>query len=97
MSKQPIKGREVGKPDRRQKLQRQDDKTKKVLRAQNMRKYEVTIIREIEYRAVIEVEAESEDVAQQMALNVADNGNPYSNRWLEDHVNSQSFKVKVIS
>ncbi len=63
----------------------------------DLKKYEVTIIREIEYRAVIEVEAESQDVAQQMAVAVADNGNPYSNRWQRDHVNSQTFRFKVIS
>lgn len=93
----PVKTREIRKPDRRHGgSRRQDDKTKAKLRVQNMRKYEVTILREIEYRAVIEVEAESEDVAKQMAQNIADNGNPYSNRWQEDHVLSQTFKVKVI-
>jgi hypothetical protein len=72
-----------------------NEKRKKPTRKQ-MRKYEVTITREIEHRAVVEVEAESDDVAQQMALNIADNGNPYSNRWVEGDLISQSIKTKVI-
>ena len=66
-------------------------------RALSMVKYEVTIVREVEHRAVIEVEAESEDVAKQMAETIADNGNPYSNRWVEGDCLSQNIKVKVIS
>lgn len=62
-----------------------------------LKKYEVTIVREIEHRAVIEVEAESEDVAKQMAENIADNGNPYSNHWVEGDTISQTTKVKVMS
>lgn len=62
-----------------------------------LKKYEVTILREIEYRAVVEVEAESEDVAQQMAVNTADHPHPHNRHWQEDHVLSQTFKVKVLS
>ena len=71
-------------------------KTKPKKQKLPMKKYEVTIIREVEYRAVIEVEAESFDVAKQMAINIADNGNPYSNRWVEGELMSQSFAVKVL-
>jgi hypothetical protein len=56
-----------------------------------LRKYEVTITREIEHRAVVEVEAENGDVAKQMAVNMADELGGY---WMEDHVTSETFKVK---
>lgn len=62
-----------------------------------MKKYQVTIIREIEHRAVVEVEAESIDVAKQMAMNIVDNTNPYQNCWREGDVVSQDFKVKEIA
>ena len=58
-----------------------------------MKKYEVRILREIEYRAVVEVEAESEDVAKQMAQNIADESGGY---FVEGDVLSQTFKVKVL-
>lgn len=61
-----------------------------------LQRYEVTIIREIEHRAVIEVEAESEDVAKQMAENLADNHNPYANYWVEGDCIDQTFKVKKL-
>lgn len=59
-----------------------------------MKRYEVTITREIEHRAVIEVEAESSDVAKQMADNIADD--PKGNHWREGDVIANSYKIKVI-
>ena len=59
-----------------------------------LKKYEVTMVREVEYRAVVEVEAESEDVAKQMAEAIADNG---SNRWVEGDCLSHTVMVKVTS
>lgn len=66
-----------------------------------LKKYEVTIEREIRHHAVVEVEAESVDVAKQMAVIVADNGNPYSNSysnyWTKGDTVSETIKAKVKS
>jgi hypothetical protein len=64
----------------------------KIKLTSQMRKYEVTIIREIEHRAVVELEAESEDVAKQMAENMADEGG--HSYWREGDTISQTFRVK---
>jgi hypothetical protein len=63
-------------------------------RKRELKKYTVTIIREIEHRAVVEdVVAESEDVAKQMAQEMADE--PRSGYWQENHVIAQTIRTKV--
>lgn len=90
------------KPDRRQSTRRQADKTKKRLASNKqpiarigntlLYKYEVTLTREIEHEAVVEVEAESEDVAKQLAEAMADA--PNARYWQEQSVIAFSSKVK---
>lgn len=58
-----------------------------------LKTYEVRLIREVEYHTVVEVEAESEDVAKDMAANEADSGRGY---WSEGACLSHSAKVKEI-
>jgi len=60
-------------------------------------RYEVTIIREIEHRAVVEVVAANVETAKEMAEAIADNGNPYSRYWVEGDCLSSSMKVKLLS
>lgn len=61
-------------------------------RKSKLSKYEVTIKREIEHVAVIEVEARSAEEAQGMAENEADEA--HSRHWREGDVLSQNIKVK---
>lgn len=62
----------------------------------SLKKYQVTIVREVEHRAVVDVEAETEteDVAKQMAEIVADE--PRSGCWVEGHVISSTIRAKEI-
>lgn len=57
-------------------------------------RYEVTIKREIEHRAVIEVEARSAEEAEQIAEAEADE--PNSGHWREGDIISASVKAKLI-
>lgn len=61
--------------------------------APNLKRYIVTIRREIEHRAEVEVEAESQDVAKQLAETVVDNHRP--SLWREGDVLSNTVTVKV--
>lgn len=69
-------------------------KKQKIPTIKNLTRYEVTIEREVRYRAVVEVEAENEDVAKDMAKNLADA--PRSGYWLEDACLSQTSKAKAL-
>lgn len=60
----------------------------------SLKKYQVTIVREVEHRAVVDVEAETEDVAKQMAEIVADE--PRSGCWVEGHIISSTIRAKEI-
>lgn len=63
-------------------------------RKTKMSKYEVTIKREVEYTAVVEVEARNAEEAQQTAEAAADNAG--ANYWREGDVTSQTAKAKII-
>lgn len=58
-----------------------------------LKKYKVTMVREVEYHANVEVEAESADVAKQMAENIADGGRGY---WVEGDCIAHTAKAEVI-
>lgn len=60
-------------------------------------KFEVTITRQIEYHATVEVEATNADDAKAKAADIVDNKNPYANRWVEGDVIDETVKVKVVS
>ena len=57
-------------------------------------KYEVTIRREVEHVAVVEVEARNADEAKRTAESVVDAAN--ANDWREGDVINQTTKVKLI-
>jgi GTPase Era involved in 16S rRNA processing len=59
-----------------------------------LKKYEVTITREIQHHAVVEVEAADEEAAKELAVTVADHPHPHNRHWQEDHVIDQTFRVK---
>lgn len=63
-------------------------------RQKKMSKYEVTIKREVEYTATVEVEARSAEEAVDMANNVVDE--PKSTYWREGDVLSHTAKAKVV-
>ncbi len=63
-------------------------------RKSKLTKYEVTIKREIEHVAVVEVEARSSEEAADMAVNVVDEQKP--SPWREGDVLAMSTKVKVL-
>ncbi len=63
-------------------------------RKTKLSKYEVTIKRQIEHVAVIEVEARSAEEAEDMAKNEADE--PRSGHWREGDVISENIKAKLI-
>lgn len=63
-------------------------------RKSKLTKYEVTIKREVEYTAVVEVEARSAEEAQDMANNIVDE--PKSKYWREGDVVSHTAKAKVL-
>lgn len=58
-----------------------------------IRKYLVTMEREILFTAEVEVEAESEDVAKDLALNIADSSGGY---WMEQDCLSHMSKAKKL-
>jgi hypothetical protein len=62
-------------------------------RKSKLTKYEVTIKREIEHVAVVEVEARSAEEAVDMANNLVDD--PKANYWREGDVLSHTAKAKV--
>jgi hypothetical protein len=62
-------------------------------RKSKLTKYEVTIKREIEHTAVVEVEARSSEEAADMAVNIVDELKP--SPWREGDVLSMSTKAKV--
>lgn len=63
-------------------------------RQKKMSKYAVTLKREIEHTAVVEVEARSTEEAIDMANNIVDE--PKSNYWREGDVISHTAKAKVV-
>jgi len=63
-------------------------------RKMKLSRYEVTIKREIEYVAVLEIDARNAEEAQQIAETTVDEVN--SRVWREGDVISQNMKVKVI-
>jgi len=63
-------------------------------RKTKLSKYEVTIKREVEHTAVIEVEARNADEAKEVAEAAADAAN--ANHWREGDIVSQTAKVKVM-
>lgn len=63
-------------------------------RKTKMSKYQVTIKREIEHTAVVDVEARSVEEAVDMANNIVDE--PKSNYWREGDVLSHTAKAKVV-
>jgi hypothetical protein len=63
-------------------------------RQKKLRKYEVTIRREVEYTCVVEVEARSTEEARDVARDAADN---VDSRWLEGGVLDESVtSVKIL-
>jgi hypothetical protein len=63
-------------------------------RQKKLRKYEVTIRREVEYTCVVEVEARSTEEARDVARDAADN---VDSCWLEGGVLDESVtSVKVL-
>lgn len=62
-------------------------------RPKKLHKYEVTIKREVEYTAVIEIEARTAGEAEDMANNMADE--PKANHWREGDVVSHTTKAKL--
>lgn len=62
-------------------------------RKSKLSKYEVTIKRQIEHVATIEVEARNAEEAASIAENVVDDG---STRWVEGDVIAMSAKVRVL-
>jgi hypothetical protein len=63
-------------------------------RKSKLSKYEVTIKREVEYTAVVELEARNADEAKDIAEANADAAG--ANYWREGDVVSQTAKVKVL-
>lgn len=63
-------------------------------RKSKLSKYEVTIKREIEHVAVVEVDARNAEEAVDMANNMVDE--PKSTYWREGDVLSQTAKAKVM-
>lgn len=63
-------------------------------RKKKFSKYEVTLTREVEYTAVVEVEARTAEEAKETALGVADAVG--ANNWREGDVTNYSALVKVI-
>lgn len=57
-------------------------------------KYEVTIRREVEHVAVVEVEARNADEAKETAESVVDAAN--ANHWRRGDVVNQTTKVKLL-
>jgi hypothetical protein len=63
-------------------------------RQKKLRKYEVTIRREVEYTCVVEVEARSTEEARDVARDAADNAD---SRWLEGGVlDERVTSVKIL-
>ena len=62
-------------------------------RKSKLTKYEVTVKRQMEHVAVVEVEARSAEEACDIANNVIDDG---STRWNEGDIICQDAKAKVI-
>lgn len=63
-------------------------------RKAKLSKYQVTITREIEHTAVVEVEARNAEEAEEVGLAVADAAD--SRHWREGDVLSQTVKAKIV-
>ena len=62
-------------------------------RKSKLTKYEVTVKRQIEMVATVEIEARSKEEAEDIAMNVIDDG---STRWNEGDIIAMSAQVKVL-